>query len=643
MTALPADARLRLAASLEPLENRRRHQPAIPVTASGWQTVLADAGLVQDCELAAALDACADAAGCNNPTMIRAATRRLVEAASRVLDDLRLIEAFGPSCDGRTTQTIATVHRVASDALQAVIAGDGTSPLRLRSELAAAIDAMTGDPVVVDDRLAAIFGVAHEQLTDANGRTSVARIIASLHQQGRLGNDLLGLVLAPVTTNPPSGFILVRAALPLLVGPRPLLTLRTAVRVQRLILDKVAADVKDTGAVLRTLKLGIERSAASHQGIMRVEAALADASAQSEVAYLTLDLYRRFMESQVRPWGWALLRLTGHTTRDTPPELGTMRNQLAAAHEPLLNAWGTPIIPAVRNAAAHEDFTWDHGAGALRVGTDLVTAVQLQTAVDQGYSMMIGAESGWACARANSRALARELDAEDPPEGSRTLSLGAALNRFGTNGLHVRHAAWEGKVVTVELDELKPGNINPCFQAVIESIEWISPERFEIGLVGHENPIMCLGTDAVTGARELWLDALHHFRAMPTSVFVALNIEARLQIEDAAAASRAAAWLTLDDAVVAHDEHEWWNPQRARQVVLRLRLARRANGLIRERLPAVNGPDFLDAIKLIRAAETSARATAAGVPLEDPTKAVRELRDVYDALERPLILPTLGV
>ena len=193
---------------------------------------------------------------------------------------------------------------------------------------------------------------------------------------------------------------------------------------QDLILSRVAVDAIDAGAVLRKLKLGIERSAASHRGIMRVQADLANATAPSDVAYLTLDLYRRIMESQVRPWGWVLLRLTGATARDTPPELGTMRQQLAAAPEPLLNAWAEPIVPAVRNAAAHEDFTWDHDAGALRVGTDLATTAELEAAIQHGYSMMIGAESGWACARANSRELAQELDADDPPGGSRTLNLG---------------------------------------------------------------------------------------------------------------------------------------------------------------------------------------------------------------------------
>jgi hypothetical protein len=422
-----------------------------------------------------------------------------------------------------------------------------------------------------------------------------------------------------------------------------LVTLRTAVQVQELILSRVRINTTDTGAVLRTLKLGIERSAASHRGIMRVEADLADATAPSDVAYLTLDLYRRVMESQVRPWGWALLRLTGTTARDTPPELGAMRQQLVAAREPLLNAWAEPIVPAVRNAAAHEDFTWDHDGGALRVGTDIVTAAELEAAILHGYSMMIGAESGWACARANSRELARELDADDRPGGSRTLDLGAALSRFGTNGLHVRAASWEGAVVAVELDELSEQDINPCFQAVIESIEWVTPERFEIRVAGHDDPIMRLTADTVRASRDLWLAALQYFREIPTSVFMPLNVEARLDVDDLETANHAAAWLALDGALMAHDEHDWWIPEQARTVALLLRLARQANDVIQTRTPAVRGNPFYMATKLIRDVETSARATAAGVALPDPAQPVRRLQAAFNVLERPQILSTLGI
>lgn len=643
MSALPSNARRRLSATIGHLEDQPRHPPVIPVTAHGWNTILDDAGLILNGKLAGALEATHGAAGSEDPELIRKATRQLVAATEEFIADLRLIEAFQPSSDGRTASARAVIQRIASGAIDAVVRRDASGQEQRRQALSELVASMERTPEVVDDRLAAIFQASRAELVDSRGRTSVERIVATLHRQGRLGDDVIGAILAPITANPPQGFIRIRTALPHLTTPRPLVTLRTAVKVQELILSRVAINATDTGAVLRTLKLGIERSAASHRGIMRVEADLADATAPSDVAYLTLDLYRRVMESQVRPWGWVLLRLTGATARDTPPELSTMRQQLAAAPEPLLKAWSEPIVPAVRNAAAHEDFTWDHDAGALRVGPDLVTAAELEAAVQYGYSMMIGAESGWACARANSRQLAWELDADDPPGGSRTLNLGAALSRFGTNGLHVRAASWEGAVVVVELDSLSERDINPCFQAVIESIEWVTPERFEIRVAGHAAPIMRLTAETVGASRELWMAALHYFREMPTSVFVPLNLEARLDIDDLETANRSAAWLVLDGALMAYEDHDLWIQGQARWVALRLRLARQANEVIQTRMPAVSADPYCGAARLIRAAETSASATAAGVVLPDPAEPVRRLQTAFDTLERPEILPTLGI
>ena len=643
MSGLPLEARRRLSATVTLTGPEPVPFPAIPVTADGWETVLDDAGLVLDGALADTLEAAHVAATSEAPAVIRAATRRLADVTGQVLEDLRLMEAFRPSRDGRTAGAKTSIEQIAREAIEAVAERDVSGQERRLHALAEVVASMARGPEVVDDRLAAIFGSSRAELVDSDGRTSVERIVAMLHRQGRLGEDMLGPILAPITAKAPPGAARIRAALPHLTGPRPLVTLRTAVKVQDLILERMTVDAVGTGAVLRALKLGIERSAASHRGMMRIRAEMARAPAPSDVAYLTLDFYRRFVESQVRPWGWALLQLAGATVRDNVPELGTMREQLAAAQEALLNDWAKPILTAARNAAAHEDFTWDHEASALRAGTDLITIDDLEAAIELGYAMMTGAESGWACARANNRDLARELDAADPPGGIRTLDLASALTRFGTNGLRVHAANWEGAVVVVELDQMSEFEINPCFQAVIESVAWVTAEWFEIRVMGRQDPIMRLATDVVRASRDLWRAALQHFREMPTSVFVPLNVEARLAIEDVETARRAAAWLALDGALMAHREYDRWVPEQAKSVALHLRLAREANELVQLRMPAMGADPFDNATRLIRAAESSAMATAAGLALPDPAESISRLQAAFDALERPLILPTLGI
>lgn len=642
MTKLPTEARRRLTASVGAADGQAAHVPAIPVTAEGWDSILEDAGLGLHDDLAHALEAAHGAAASEDPTTIRDSTRQLATATDRVIADLHLIEAFQPSCDGRTARARTLIRRLADDAFEGVVNGDVTGQQRRRRILADLVDLMTRHPEIVDDRLQAVFGASRAELVDNEGRTSVDRIVATLHRQGRLGHDVTGPILAPLTAIPPPGYIRIRRVLPLLTSPRPLLTLRTAVQVQSMILQRAATDITDTSEVLRRHKLGIERSAASHRGMMRVQADLARANTPSDVAYLTLDLYRRLIESQVRPWVWVVLRLAGATSRDAPAELGTLVHQLNASSDPLLNAWAGPILAAVRNAAAHEDFTWDHEAGALRVGADLVAVSELEGAIERGYSMMIGAECGLACARASSRALASALDAKDRPGESRTLSLETALSRFGTNGLHVHSSSWEGPQVVVELDGLDEPDINPCFQAVIESIAWVAPESFEIRVTGRESPVMRLSADAVNASREIWLVALQHFREMPTSVFVPLNIEVRLEVDDLVSATLAAAWLALDGALAVHRDYDWSVPEQTELVAHGLGLARRANELVSQRMPTVDAEPFSWAARLIRNAETAARATAVGVVLPNPEESIRQLQAGFEALERPRILPTLG-
>lgn len=641
MNVLPPDARRRLCADLGTLENHTRHLPSIPVTEEGWTSVLTDAQLEADGRFGLALAAVHSAAAFNDPRVIRTVTKELAEATNRLLTDLTLVQAFQPSADGRTTQAREAIHTLAVGAAQAIVAGDPSSIEDPTKRLAQVAESMAVAPDVVDDPLAAFFGANRGELVDSRGRVSKERIVATLLRQRRLGDDVVGPLLDPVTDRPPPGHIAIRAALPLLTSPRPLITLRTAVQVQELILACVASDLTAAGAALRQLKLRIEKSAASHRGMMRIQAELHAATAPSDVAYLNLDLYKRMMESQVRPWGWTLLRLTRRSERASAPELSTMRDQLDAAPQPLLQAWAEPILPEARNAAAHEDFEWDHDGGVLRCGADAVTASQLEAATSLGYSLMIGAECGWACARAKSLELAQEMDADDPPGGSRTLNLDAALVRFGTNRLHVLDATWEGTVVAVELDELNEQQINPCFQAIIESIAWVSPETFEIRVPGADDPVVRLSYDTVAGVRELWGIALRHFRAMPLSLFLPLNLEARLAVEDVEAATAAAAWLSLDDAVMAYADHPYWIRTHAGLLAVRLQLAVRAHTLVEAQMPQLLTGPYRAAVDLVRAAETSARALGAGLSVIDPEEGPHRLREAYDRLERPEILPTL--
>jgi hypothetical protein len=139
----------------------------IPVTANGWNTVLDDAGLVLDGELADALEATRAAARSEDPVVIRTATRKLAYATARVVTDLRFIEAFQPSRDGRTARAKAAIHEIAKDAIEAVVKGDGSDHEQRRQALFELVASMARTPEVVDDRLAAVFGAKRADLVDS--------------------------------------------------------------------------------------------------------------------------------------------------------------------------------------------------------------------------------------------------------------------------------------------------------------------------------------------------------------------------------------------------------------------------------------------------------------------------------------------
>jgi hypothetical protein len=355
----------------------------------------------------------------------------------------------------------------------------------------------------------AAFGVPLADLRDARGVYVPARLLAAYY--GRYPDlfKRLRTLLSPVTDEPPDLLNALAPAEALVITSRPLVTLRTARRVRALLHEMLNSDAVRLARPLRRLKLRVDRSAASHSGIVRAVRALDAAESDAERAEVKLDLYRRVAEGQLRPWAWTLLQICGRPAGRTP-ELSSLREQLLADEHPLLDDAAAAILPLVRNAAAHEDFAWNEERQALVVGEAEIGLAELEDATDRAYAFMYGCECAWACARAASPTLARLLDVEDPPSGLRAINERAALSYFGTNGLLVRNWRHEGGVFTVVLEDLPFSRINPCFQAVM----WASRH------LGATDRFCCYGPFSrrarrnihclAAGARDLRLDASKH-------------------------------------------------------------------------------------------------------------------------------------
>lgn len=114
-----------------------------------------------------------------------------------------------------------------------------------------------------DDPCEVAFGVPYTDLIDSEGVFSPARLLAAYY--GRYGEleHRLNTVLAFVTRVPLPVLDALAPAEALILVPRPLVALRTALRTRDLILQKLDSDLERVAIPLRDLKLGVDRSEAS--------------------------------------------------------------------------------------------------------------------------------------------------------------------------------------------------------------------------------------------------------------------------------------------------------------------------------------------------------------------------------------------
>ena len=603
-----------------------------------------------------------------------------IESAGGLIERLRLIGEGGPALDDR--RAIDVAYTVAHDAERLAqelryacafepAAGAGLARLRsaTRDAAVAALDALSGGRVepladhsgaiskgldevrdladaysFPEDQCVAAFGVPEDDLRDGNGIFSSTRLLSAFY--GRY-DDLyarLRRLLQPITNTPPALLSALWPALGLLLSERPLIALRTAFRVRDLLEAGVSAHVNEIARPLRQLKLSVDSSVDNHAGMVGVIRQLDQAESDLERARLKLDLYRRMVEGQLRPWAWTLLRIHGH--RDgRVPTLASLRERLVANGDPLLADAARAMLPAARNAAAHEDASWDELRIVLRTDRGEVSVADLEDATERAYSFMLGAECAWACVRFASTAFAAALDAEDPPNGLRGISERDAVRHFGTNGLAVRRWTNERGVLTVLIDDLAPPAINPCFQAAMWASRLLERvERVVVTTADRQLAIMDLSRPALDATFLVWVQARAAFGEMPTCTFLPANAWARLAVETPDAAAKSAAWLALNDAVSAYDEAiDMMTPiaEAATFLAPRLDLAATAVAATMAVLPPVTGGPLPRVLRVTRLAGIRAALVARGGLLGPSAQLEAEIRGLHGAWSAVAPLPTL--
>ena len=651
MSRIPAEILQKmLAPGRTAIQQLRRPSPGavIPISRAGWQSAVADAEVADGVRrVATALSHCDNSGLVSSAKLLRTAVQDTVDSVTAMAQDLWCLDAFD-ACGGRGTALLDALADVCTIGLD--VAGGFAPATEVQAAWQVAegrladVLAIADRHVFTDDPCQAAFGVPIDSLHDARGIFSRHRLLSKYYGRYPQLQWRVNSVLSVLSSSPPDLLDALAPAEALVLTDRPLIALRTAIRIKDLLLSKLDDDAEQLAQPLRALKLEVDRSATSHAGMVRVGEQLRSAETASDRAALTLDLYRRVIEGQLRPWSWALLQILGRRGMKVP-EVSSLRDQLLSERSPLLRDAAEAILPVARNAAAHEDYVWDDNQRMLRVGDATVSIADLEAAFSRAYAFMAGAECAWRCARTESREFARLLDTEDPPGGVRAINARRAIDHFGTNGLAVRKWFIDGDMLSILLDGLPPSSINPCFQATMWASRHLTDvNRFVVKLSGRDIPAMDLGRRPLDACFMVWKEASVSFSVMPTSTFLPANAWARLAVELPDKAMQAIAWLAVNDAFHAYlDAEEQHGPLSERVATLnsRLHLIGTAVAATLTTLPVEMVRPLEEIFELVTAAASWNLPASIGLSSVPAADLEFRIRKLYMSYPVPAILPTV--
>ncbi|MFJ2371256.1 hypothetical protein ACIOZL_00420 [Streptomyces sp. NPDC087769] len=551
---LPPQARRRI---LEPArkilsEDADWLTPAIPVSREAWCTGIRQVGVngrinPLDSEIAAIRVAVT----MEDPVALRIAGLSLAERTLQLQSDLSALSAFRPARDLRIQRVVGRLRSLSLSVLDSA-SGCNIDTEATEKQYIDAQEQLTSEaPDFCEDPCLAVFGIERSAVCNSDGTFSPSRLLGLFYGRYGVLQRSLDSIWSSFASKPPSIQGGLMQAWTLVNCSQPLTIMRAALFAHDQIKKSFAVDREAAAEILRVYKMRIDRSKANHSGIIRTQLALIESSSDAEKAELTLDLYRRVVEGQFRPWAWALLQLRGRSG-SRMPELGTLGDQLRSdGHRVLQHAAGA-LLPSARNAAAHEDFVWDAALEQIQIGDEATTVRELEEAITRAYEFMAGCEVAIVACRAADESLVEAMDKEDPIGGLLTRNVAAAVEQFGTNGLSVRSHKLERGVFSVELDDLLPQQINPGFQALVVGAKVLTQaSRFEIYLSGREAPAVNIARRPLDENWHVWMEARKNFFVMPPSTFLPVNAAVRLEVETCRDAARATAWFAINDALDA--------------------------------------------------------------------------------------------
>ena len=316
-------------------------------------------------------------------------------------------------------------------------------------------------PTGTEDPLLAVFGVPTSELYDQRQAVSDARLLgvyrARLPELRAACDDLV----RSVTESPVEMFGVLDPILEILRTQRPLLAWTTANTGLAAMRIACADDAMAAQRIFGELRQRGPARQASRARLAKAWSAYERATRQSERALNALSVYRIMAEGQLRPWAWTMLRL--HGAHGPMPMLTELRDRLLARPEALLRQSGDALVPALRNADAHEEAHFDELSGQLVIGDDDLEPVVVEDANEKLAALVAGLDLALACAKSQLTpvAAAYEIRPGDPKTAEESLK--HAAQRYGHAGLTVWSVTRDRGTIHVILDDLGAVSHNPCF------------------------------------------------------------------------------------------------------------------------------------------------------------------------------------
>lgn len=487
---------------------------------------------------------------------LRPAAVAFVGLARKVARMLWQLAAFAPATPSRVAAPLAELIDGMSFSLDQTATWFRAGLDGRRPELPAVVESSEWQMPGVLDTVASSFAIDRAELIDEIGEVSDARLLALY--RNRL-DDLTSICtdLAYSVTQPPLDiFAILQPLLDVLRVQQPLLAWTIANGTLGLIREAAAVDAIRVEDVFEQLRQRAAPRATSHQRLTAAIRLAREAPTEADRALAELSAYRIMVEGQLRPWGWALLRLAG--ARGEAPMVAELRDRLGASPQPLHRYLASALMPALRNADAHEEAYFDQLRGQLVVGNQLVDPAAVRSSNAELAAIEAGLEVALACACAQVEPVSRAYSVRRADPLTPTEALSQAEQRYGHAGLRVWSLRRDRSTVQVRLDEIDSlRTSNPCFLATLQANELVAGvTRWQIGLRGHEGWVIDLPSSVLRANWPIFERAARWFSEIPQETFLPCLTWARLEVELPGVALRAAAWLALNDLQHAIEEAE---------------------------------------------------------------------------------------